>query len=243
MKRLLDFLLALCGLTLLAIPVIVMLVLVWQQDWRSPLYFGGRVGKDGRRFRMVKVRSMVVNADRSGVESTGATDDRITAIGHFVRRWKIDEVLQLWNVLVADMSLVGPRPNTVRGVEVYSEAEMRLLTVRPGITDIASIVFADEGDILADKADPDLAYNQLIRPYKSQLGLAYIDNRSALLDVQLIWLTAIAIISRESALRSVAGVLEGLNVSPELRRVAARQEPLQPAPPPGADEVVSSRGS
>ncbi len=240
-KRLLDILLSSLGLVALSPILLPTMFLIWWQDKHSPFYIAPRVGAGEAPFRMVKLRSMVINADKSGVDSTGANDNRITAVGRFVRRYKLDEVSQLWNVLRGDMSLVGPRPNVKRETDLYTQVEKRLLTVRPGITDIASIVFSDEGDILADKADPDLAYNQLIRPYKSQLGLIYIDNRSILLDLRLIWLTAIAILSRESALRSVAVVLEDLGVATDLRRVAARQEPLQPAPPPGASEVVTSR--
>jgi lipopolysaccharide/colanic/teichoic acid biosynthesis glycosyltransferase len=114
---------------------------------------------------------MIKNADQSGVDSTGAADRRITPVGHFIRRYKLDEITQLWNVLKGDMSLVGPRPNVQRETDMYTGIERRLLSVKPGITDFSSIVFSDEGDILKDHADPDIAYNQLIRPGKSALGL------------------------------------------------------------------------
>jgi len=96
---------------------------------------------------------------------------------------------QLWNVLLGDMSLVGPRPNVKRETDLYTQEEKRLLSVRPGITDIASIVFSDEGDILKDKPDPDIAYNQLIRPWKSRLGLVYVERQNLWLDIRLIFLT------------------------------------------------------
>ena len=111
---------------------------------------------------------MIINADSSGVDSTSATDSRITSIGHVIRRFKLDELTQLWNVFLGDMSLVGPRPNVRKETDLYTIPEKLLLTVRPGITDISSIIFSDEGDILANKKDPDLAYNQLIRPWKSR---------------------------------------------------------------------------
>jgi lipopolysaccharide/colanic/teichoic acid biosynthesis glycosyltransferase len=107
---------------------------------------------------------MVVNADKIGGISTAATDRRITPVGRLVRAYKLDELVQLWNVLKGDMSLVGPRPQVQTDAALYTQAEKRMLTVRPGITDPASIVFSDEGDILKDSADPDLLYNQIIRP-------------------------------------------------------------------------------
>jgi len=190
---------------------------------------------------MVKLRSMVVDADKSGVDSTSANDMRITPIGHKIRRYKLDEVVQLWNVLIGDMSLVGPRPNVESETDLYTDVEKRLLLVRPGITDFSSIVFSDEGEILEGKDNPDLAYNQLIRPWKSRLGLAYIENQSFLLDLQLIFYTIVAIISKPTALIWVAKKLNNLNVDADTVRVSKREVNLFPFPPPGSDEIVSSR--
>lgn len=190
---------------------------------------------------MLKLRSMVINADKSGVDSTASDDKRITPVGAFIRRYKLDELSQLWNVLKGDMSLVGPRPNVRRDVDLYTEEERRLLTIRPGITDFASIVFADEGEILKGSADPDLDYNRLIRPWKSRLGLLYVDNSNVLLDIQLICLTALAIISRKRALAGVSRIVSKLSNSPELITACERKTPLIPSPPPGSTEIVSSR--
>lgn len=162
-------------------------------------------------------------------------------MGRFVRRYKLDELTQLWNVLKGDMCLVGPRPNVERETRMYTALEKRLLSVRPGITDYASIVFSDEGDILKDRADPDIAYNQLIRPYKGQLGLFYIERSSLALDLKLIALAAVAIASRPRALRGGVRDLQQRGAAPELIRVASRQSPLQPAPPPGAEQRVTER--
>ena len=140
------------------------------------------------------------------------------------------------------MSLVGPRPNVRRETDLYTGEERRLLGVRPGITDIASIVFADEGDILKHEADPDLAYNQLIRPWKSRLGLFYVERASLALDLRLIWITAKAILSRDSALADVVRLLDRMGADADLVRVAGRHDRLVPHPPPGASEVVTSRG-
>lgn len=237
MKRLFDFFVSLSGLVILAPLLFVVMILVWMQDWHSPLYVAPRVGRHGRMFSMIKLRSMVVNADKSGVESTSSGDKRITGVGHFIRRYKLDELSQLWNVFIGEMSLVGPRPNTLAGTEVYTEREAKLLSIRPGITDFASIVFSDEGEILRDQADPDQAYDQLIRPWKSRLGLVYVENRSLLLDIQLIVYTLVAVYSKKAALNQVAKRLLELSVDEALIAVARREAPLQAAEPPGAKDL------
>jgi lipopolysaccharide/colanic/teichoic acid biosynthesis glycosyltransferase len=241
MKRAFDLLVS-GGLLVLAAPVLVpVMVLVWLQDFHSPFYLGVRAGRNEAPFRMVKLRSMRVNADRSGVDSTSADDRRITPVGKFIRAYKLDELMQLWNVLLGDMSLTGPRPNVLREVAIYTPAEKRLLSVRPGITDLASIVFADEGEILAGATDPDLLYNQIIRPWKSRLALFHVDHQSMGLDVQVVFLTAVAILSRERALGGVERILRSLDAPPDLVAVARRREPLRAAPPPGASSIVTSR--
>lgn len=232
LKRAMDIVAAALGLALLSPLLCIVLFLIWRQDGHSPFYIADRAGLDGKPFRMVKIRSMIVRADQTGVESTSASDNRITPVGHFVRRWKLDELSQLWNVLIGDMSLVGPRPNTMREVESYTPAERRLLSVRPGITDISSIVFSDEGDILKNAADPDKTYGEIIRPWKSRLGLAYVDHANVLLDLRLVLLTVVAIVHKKAALDRVASVLAQLNVEDAVRQTARRQSPLVPAPLP-----------
>ena len=177
-KRLVDILASFFGLLITSPILLPVMFLVWKEDKRSPFYIASRSGRNGTTFKMVKLRSMVVDADKSGVDSTSGNDMRITPIGHKIRRYKLDELIQLWNVLIGDMSLVGPRPNVKNETDLYTDVEKRLLLVRPGITDFSSIVFSDEGEILEGKKDPDLSYNQLIRPWKSRLGLAYIENQS-----------------------------------------------------------------
>jgi lipopolysaccharide/colanic/teichoic acid biosynthesis glycosyltransferase len=241
MKRLLDILLSALGLILASPVLLPVMFLVWWQDKHSPFYVAPRTGAGDKPFRMVKLRSMVINADKSGVDSTGSNDRRITGVGHFIRRYKLDELTQLWNVLKGDMSLVGPRPNVKRETDLYTPQERKLIAVRPGITDFASIVFSDEGDILKDQPDPDIAYNQLIRPGKSLLGLFYIEHRSLWVDIQLIFLTAVAIASRSSALAGVQKLLRRLGADQELLTLAARATPLVPRPPPGGSKIVTSR--
>jgi lipopolysaccharide/colanic/teichoic acid biosynthesis glycosyltransferase len=241
LKRLFDFTASAFGL-LIASPVLLpVMFLVWRQDGHSPFYVAPRVGRNDKSFKMIKLRSMVINADKSGVDSTAANDNRITAVGQFIRRYKLDELTQLWNVFKGDMSLVGPRPNVKRETDLYTPVERKLLEVKPGITDISSIVFSDEGDILKDQPDPDIAYNQLIRPGKSILGLLYIENQSLWLDIRLCFLTVIAILSREKALAGIQKVLKDIDATDDVLQLAQRTQALVPRPPPGGDRIVTSR--
>lgn len=233
MKRIFDFVAAGVGLLVVGPILLGFMFAIWAYDRHSALYISVRVGKGAVPFRMLKLRSMVVNADRVGGSSTSAEDRRITPVGHLVRRYKLDELVQLWNVVKGDLSLVGPRPNVPSGVAVYTDVEKRLLSVRPGITDLASIVFSDEGEILKEHADADAAYDALIRPWKSELGLLYIDNRSMLLDIRIIWLTVLSIVSKGRALAGVVSILQGLNARSELIEVARRDLKLVPSIPPG----------
>jgi lipopolysaccharide/colanic/teichoic acid biosynthesis glycosyltransferase len=240
-KRFFDILVSFFGL-LISCPILLpTLLAIWLQDYHSPFYIAPRVGKNEELFSMIKLRSMIVGADKSGVDSTSATDSRITAVGKFIRAYKLDELSQLVNVLVGDMSLVGPRPNVHRETDLYTVEEKKLLTIRPGITDIASIVFSDENEILKNSQDPDIDYNQLIRPWKSRLGILYIEHRTFWLDIQLILLTALAIVSRERALSGIQTILANLNSDEHLMKIARRKDKLVPYPPPGASKVVTRR--
>lgn len=242
MKRTLDIAVALAGLVLLSPLLILLSIAIYLQDYHSPFYVANRVGRGERNFRMVKFRSMVVRADTSGVDSTAGDDPRITSLGKFTRRFKLDEIPQLWNVLRGQMSLVGPRPNVERETVLYTNDEKRLLSVRPGITDPASIVFADEGEILQGSDDPDLRYNQIIRPWKSRLGLLYVDARPSFVrDIRLVWLTILGAIDRGAALTAVHDLAASLGAERDLLEVVRRTAPLPAAAPPGADEIVRSR--
>ncbi len=241
MKRLLDFLIAFIGLLILSPIFLIFMVLIFLQDRHSPIYKAPRVGIRGNYFNMVKMRSMVIDADKSKVDSTSSDDSRITPLGMTIRRYKLDELTQLWNVLLGQMSLVGPRPQIKRDVDLYSKAEKKLLEVSPGITDFSSIVFSDEGDILQGKENPDLAYNQLIRPWKSKLGIIYIENQSLILDLKLIIYTFIAILSKERALKYLERELSIITDDKELIRVCMRKDDLYPAIPPGHKRIVESR--
>ena len=240
-KRLLDIILSFIGLVIISPIFVLFVILIWLYDFHNPFYVASRVEIDGKLFLMVKLRSMLVDADKLGVDSTAANDSRITPIGHFVRRYKLDEFTQLWNVLIGQMSLVGPRPNVERETRLYTKEEKRLLSIRPGITDFSSIVFADEADILEGHVDPDLVYNQLIRPWKSRLSLFYIDNRNILLAIKLIYLTFLSMISRSRALYKVSEELRRRGAPTELVQIALRETALIPHPPPGTNDIVRSR--
>jgi lipopolysaccharide/colanic/teichoic acid biosynthesis glycosyltransferase len=241
MKRFLDVAVALSSLVVFAPLFLVIGLLLYLQDRHSPLYVAVRVGRNGRKFRMLKFRSMLPNADSNHIDSTANGDPRITAIGRVIRALKIDELPQFWNVLIGDMSLVGPRPNIDREVKLYTSAERNLLSIQPGITDIASIVFSDLGAVLEGSEDANLTYNQLIRPYKSRLGLLYIDHANTLLDVNLIIITLINAFNRRSALNRLNKIVKRLGAPAELVELASRKSILRPAAPPGAISVVSAR--
>jgi lipopolysaccharide/colanic/teichoic acid biosynthesis glycosyltransferase len=241
-KRAFDIAASGLGLLVLSPLLAVVALAIYLQDYHSPFYVATRVGKGERPFRMVKFRSMVIRADATGVDSTAGDDPRITRIGAFVRRFKLDEIPQLWNVFWGSMSLVGPRPNVERETRLYTPDEKRLLSVRPGITDLASIVFADEGDILRGSEDPDLRYNQVIRPWKSRLGLLYVDaEQSVARDLRIIALTVVSAIDRQRALAGVREIAAELGAGETLLEVIPRTSPLLSAAPPGASEIVSSR--
>ena len=240
-KRSVDILASFFGLLFFSPILLPAMFLVWNEDKKSPFYIAPRLGKNGIPFKMIKLRSMVVDADSSGVVSSSNNDMRITPIGHKIRKYKLDEFIQLWNVLNGDMSLVGPRPNVKDETDLYTDIEKKLLLVRPGITDFSSIVFSDEGEILEGKENPDLTYNQLIRPWKSRLGLIYINNQSFLLDIKIIIHTLVAIFSRQRALNWVVSQLKLFNVDSKVVKISKREQDLYPFPPPGSDKVVIKR--
>lgn len=240
MKRALDISIAGFALLLLAPLLMTIAAVVWFADRGSPWYRGVRMGHGGREFRMLKFRSMRSDAARTGVNSTASSDVRITTVGRFLRAGKLDELPQLWNVLIGEMSLVGPRPQVPQEVLLYTPDELRMLQVRPGITDLASIVFSDEGEILAGSADPDFLYGQIIRPWKSRLALLYVEHGSWTVDVRILAWTAAAPISRRWALDRVGKLLEAWGVGEPLLHMAGRAVPLLAYPPPGARAVVKT---
>ena len=226
-KRVFDLVFSLIILIPFSPVLIIVLIAVWLGDGKSPFYFAERVGKNNSDFTMIKIRSMRVDADKSGVNSTSTDDKRITTVGYFIRRFKLDEISQFLNVIQGSMSIIGPRPNTRKwGVDLYTDEEMRLLSVKPGITDFSSIVFSDEGDILLGKSNPDSYYNEFIRPWKSRLSLLNINNSNFVLDIRLCLVTSISVFSRKFALKKLNFILSTLDCDSDLIMVASRDRPL-----------------
>jgi lipopolysaccharide/colanic/teichoic acid biosynthesis glycosyltransferase len=198
-KRAFDVLLSAGALVALS-PLLAAIWLRMKVDADGPVVYPGlRVGLGGRQFRMYKFRSMVVNADAIGGPSTADNDPRLTKTGRTLRRYKLDELPQLFNVLKGDMSFVGPRPQVPQEVAEYTEEERELLAVRPGITDWASIRFHNEGEILAGHPDPDAAYAELIRPEKMRLGLRYVREATFREDLRILWATGALALGRKPA--------------------------------------------
>lgn len=186
MKRLFDLVLALLLLLLLA-PLLICLAAWIKFSSAGPVFYRGwRAGLYGRPFRIFKFRTMLPNAEKLGGAETADDDPRITKAGHILRRFKLDELPQLFNVVRGDMSFVGPRPEVLEEVANYTAEEQKLLWVRPGVTDRASIKFHHEGRILRGSVDPHETYHRVIRPEKIRLGLEYVQHNSLLTDLQIV---------------------------------------------------------
>lgn len=193
MIRLLDIIFSAVGLLLLSPLFLIIYILIRCESKGGGFYCQQRVGKDGRMFGLYKFRSMRTGSDKKGLITVGGHDSRITRMGYFIRKYKIDELPQLWNVLKGDMSLVGPRPEVKKYVNLYTEEQRRVLSVRPGITDYASIEYVDENEILGKADNPDRVYVEEIMPAKIKLNMRYIENRSLKEYFKIIGLTFINI--------------------------------------------------
>ena len=176
MTRFFDILFSFLGLIALSPLFIVLYVLIRLESKGGGFYSQERVGRNGVPFRLYKFRSMRVGSDRKGLITVGERDNRITRTGLFIRKYKLDELPQLWNVLKGDMSLVGPRPEVEKYTRLYTPEQRRVLSVRPGVTDWASIEYVDENRILGAAADPDRAYVEEIMPAKITLNMRYISH-------------------------------------------------------------------
>ncbi len=186
LKRVFDFIAAFIGLLLLS-PILLVIALWIKFSSKGPLFYTQkRVGKDFKEFDIYKFRSMVVNADKIGPSVTSGDDSRITEVGKFIRKTKIDELPQLFNVLKGDMSLVGPRPEVMQFVAKKRDEYKKVLSVRPGITDNAAIEFRDEETIMNAYEDKERAYLEIILPQKIKLYYNYIDNISFTNDIKLL---------------------------------------------------------
>lgn len=189
MKFLFDFIFSLIGVIIL-LPLFAVMGILIKLDSKGPVFYRGvRAGRFGKPFKIYKFRTMVQNAERLGGSSTPDDDPRLTHIGKFLRKYKLDEAPQLLNVLKGEMSFVGPRPQVPEDVALYTEKEKALLSVLPGITDYASIRFHNEGEILKGSPDPGKTYVEKIRPEKINLGLQYVQSHSLWVDIKIIFLT------------------------------------------------------
>lgn len=191
MKRIVDFLVALVGL-LIIWPLLLVIAIAVKCSSRGPVLFcQTRMGRGFRPFSIYKFRTMVVDAPKLGAQITAGADPRITRVGHFLRQWKLDELPQLVNVLKGDMSLVGPRPEVPRYVEMFREDYASVLSVRPGITDPASLKYRNESTLLAASENPEATYVEQILPDKIALAKDYVAHSSLLYDLRLIWQTVL----------------------------------------------------
>lgn len=185
-KRVFDLFFAVAGLLVLS-PMLLLLAIAVKVSSRGPAFFRQRrIGLDGKPFYIVKFRSMVVNAEQFGLSVTRDGDPRITRIGRFLRRTKLDELPQLWNVLVGDMSLVGPRPEVPRYVAKYTADQRRVLALKPGITDLATIEFRNEGELLGATANTEEFYLEVCIPRKIELNLTYAQKANVWEDFKII---------------------------------------------------------
>jgi lipopolysaccharide/colanic/teichoic acid biosynthesis glycosyltransferase len=196
-KRSFDAMVATIALVIVA-PLLAPAALMVKLSSRGPVFYRGtRVGLNGELFPMLKFRTMVVDAESLGGSATAADDPRITRFGKFLRRYKLDELPQFFNVLLGDMSLVGPRPEVQKYVNLYSPEEKAILTVRPGITDWASIWNSNEAAVLEGSRDPERTYEELIRPTKLALQLLYVRDHSFFVDLKIMFHTAVKLIDED----------------------------------------------
>lgn len=178
MIRFFDIIFSIIGLVILSPIFIVLYLLIRIESKGGGFYSQERIGKNGKPFKLYKFRSMRIGSDKKGLITIGKKDNRITKTGFILRKYKLDELPQLWNVFIGDMSLVGPRPEVKKYTDLYTEEQKQVLQVRPGITDWASIKYVDENKILGESEDPDEAYVNLIMPNKIKLNMVYIQHQT-----------------------------------------------------------------
>lgn len=194
LKRGFDLIFSLLGAVILS-PLFIVLIAAIKFNSKGPsLYIQKRVGLNGRDFDLYKFRTMAVDSDKRGLLTVGGRDPRITSIGYYLRKFKLDELPQLINVLKGDMSFVGPRPEVRKYVALYNEKQEQVLSVRPGITDVASIKYKNENEILQGHEDPEEYYIRKIMPDKIEMNLEYLNDRSFLKDIKVILQTFSAIL-------------------------------------------------
>lgn len=193
-KRIFDIFFSGLGLLILSPLLIIIYFLVALSSKGGAFYKQERVGLNGVKFKILKFRTMYVGSDKKGLLTVGGRDPRVTPVGYYLRKSKLDELPQLFNVFKGDMSLVGPRPEVQKYVNYYSEEDREVLTVRPGVTDYASIVFRNENEILEGASDPDAMYINKVLPIKLKLNRKYITEKGLITDFKIIFSTLFSII-------------------------------------------------
>ena len=206
-KRFLDIVIGFAGLVIASPVILVAAILVFAQDGRMPFYLAERLGKAGQPFRMIKLRSMYVGADNAGVDVVGGRDLRVTPLGWVLRGYKIDELPQFWNVLIGDMSLVGPRPDTPRIVAMLSPQERQVLNIKPGLTDLSSIVYSRLAELFNDSDDLEADYVVRMRPLKSALAIWYTRNWTPVMDMIICVLTLLTFIHYNLSIKGIDWLL------------------------------------
>lgn len=188
-KRLFDILFSLVGLLFLFPVLLIIFILVVVESKGGFFYRQVRVGKNNIDFKIFKIRTMYKDADKKGLLTVGSRDSRITRVGYFLRKFKIDEFPQLLNILFGSMSFVGPRPEVRRYVDLYNEEQLKVLSVKPGLTDFASLKYYNENEVLSKFDDPEKAYIDIVMPEKLAINLEYIHKRNMAMDLKIIFQT------------------------------------------------------
>ena len=195
--RLADLLASFIAAVIL-LPFFLIIAIVIKLNSKGPVFYRQvRVGKGGKDFRLYKFRSMFTGADKKGLLTVGGNDSRITSVGLFLRKYKLDELPQVFNVLKGEMSVVGPRPEVRKYVDLYNDEQQKVLSVLPGITDYASIEFKNENELLARATNPEQFYIDVIMPQKIRLNTRYISNKNIFQYIKIVFLTIIGILKKE----------------------------------------------
>lgn len=194
-KRIFDIVFSLTGILLLSPLFVIISILILIDSSGAIFYKQIRIGKNGKKFGLLKFRTMRPDSDKKGLITVGGKDPRVTRVGHFLRKYKLDELPQLFNILLGDMSFVGPRPEVEKYVELYDEKQLKVLDVKPGLTDYASLAYINESDILGQSDDPEKTYIEEVMPDKLKLNLEYINDQSFTTDMKVIGKTILKIFS------------------------------------------------
>lgn len=194
LKRLFDIVASFFALVILS-PILLLIAILINFDSPGGVFYRQeRIGKNGRPFHLYKFRSMKISSDKKGLITVGNRDSRITGIGYYLRKYKLDELPQLFNILLNDMSIVGPRPEVSKYVELYNKEQRKVLSVKPGLSDLASIKYFNENELLAESIDPEALYIKEIMPAKLRLNLEYLSKKSFMFDMGIIGQTILKIL-------------------------------------------------